>query len=117
MSDLVGEPVKGAVLVLSESGKATRLLRPSPSASKHILFATRQGLFLSDVDDQDMQLSMADFLARNDFSITNITEIRATVDMTIENNWPAKKLRVDETEYAVPSNFADSLRELIGYAK
>lgn len=106
--------VDQAVLLLSSQDGIPRARMKGKALNYHALFVGPAGLFLCDLQTTS-NAEIFSAVAAREIEVEDFDRIDPAVAdaITIEGNWPSRKVVIDGEAYAVPRNFGNSLVELL----
>jgi len=106
--------VAQSVLLIRTDDGVPRARMAAKNVQHHALITGPAGVFLCDLEVTNSS-EFFSALATEDVEVTYFERIAPDdVDaISLEGNWPSKKVLILEDYYAVPRNFARPLRELL----
>lgn len=107
--------VHEAVLLMSSDEDLPRARLTRKGLSRHALLRAPAGLFFCDLDADPDAYFFAE-LAEDRVEVGELTRLDPKVTLRIEENWPSKKVKIDDRYYVLPRNHAGALTELLAAA-
>ncbi len=111
LTDDAAMTVSQAVLLVSAEDRLPRM-RVAKHVSRFALFRGPAGLFFCDLETSE-EGEFFSQLAQGRVSVGEVRRLDPKTELTIEGNWPSKKVSIEGDYYTVPRNFARPLAELL----